>query len=263
MIKKVKKVLEFFSTVLVVLIVVATVLMVGVRLFGLQVFSVLSGSMEPEYKTGSLIYVKEVDPYELATGDVITFMVSEDTVVSHRIAGVVPDDEEPSVLRFRTKGDANKSEDATMVHMNNIIGTPVFQIPYLGYVSNFVQEPPGTYYAIAMGALLLMLMFIPDLLDDDKKDEKKAKKPGKYEVSAPPAEPEKKPVPAKEKQQAPVKEKQPVPARERQTVPARERQPAPAPAEPKKQPTPAPAKSVQQEEFDFDRFLEELKKELN
>ena len=40
---------------------VLALLLVGVRLFGMQVFTVLSGSMEPTYQTGSLIYVKDVD----------------------------------------------------------------------------------------------------------------------------------------------------------------------------------------------------------
>lgn len=34
-------------------------------MLGLQVFTVLSGSMEPTYHTGSLIYVKKVDPYTI------------------------------------------------------------------------------------------------------------------------------------------------------------------------------------------------------
>ena len=51
------------------------VLLIGVRLLGVQAYSGLSGSMEPKDPVGSLIYVKAVDPYELKSGDVITFMV--------------------------------------------------------------------------------------------------------------------------------------------------------------------------------------------
>ena len=152
----------------------------GVRLFGLQVYTVLSGSMEPAYHTGSLIYVKEVDYTELEAGDVITFMLNEDTVATHRIVGVVPDDEDASVLRFRTKGDANDAEDGTLVHYRNIIGSPVFTIPYLGYVANMIQNPPGTYIAISLGAILLILVFLPDLLFSDQ-DEQTGKKKGRYE----------------------------------------------------------------------------------
>ena len=57
-----KKVWNIFTTVIVVLVVIFAVLLIGVRLFGVQVYSVISGSMEPEYPVGSLIYVKDINP---------------------------------------------------------------------------------------------------------------------------------------------------------------------------------------------------------
>ena len=174
--KKLKKIWNIFTTVLTVIAILLAVALVGVRLFGFQVFSVLSGSMEPEYHVGSLIYVKEVDYHELKSGDVITFMLDEDLVATHRIVDVCPDQDDPSVLRYQTKGDANEAADGTLVHYKNVIGTPVFTIPYLGYVSDFIQKPPGTYAAIAIGAVLLALMFLPDLFREEE-----PKKRGKYE----------------------------------------------------------------------------------
>lgn len=180
MTKTIKRIWNAVTSVLVGLVLLLAIALVGVRLFGLQVYTVLSGSMEPAYHTGSLIYVKEVDHTELETGDVITFMLSEDTVATHRIVGVVPDEEDASVLRFRTKGDANDAEDGKLVHYRNIIGSPVFTIPYLGYVANMIQNPPGTYIAISLGAILLILVFLPDLLFSDA-EKQKEKKRGRYE----------------------------------------------------------------------------------
>ena len=171
-----KKFWKCITSVLVALVVIVALLLVGARLTGLQVFTVLSGSMEPAYHVGSLIYVKDVDPFELESGDVITFMLDENTVATHRIVEVVPDEEDDSVVRFRTKGDANDSVDGGLVHYKNVIGTPVFTIPYLGYVASFIQNPPGMYYAIAFGVVLLALVFLPGMLDDGKKDKAKSEK---------------------------------------------------------------------------------------
>jgi len=171
-----KKIWSVFTTLLVILVVILAILLVGVRLIGLQVYTVLSGSMEPAYHTGSLIYVREVDARTLDTGDVITFMMNEDTIATHRIAGVVPDEEDPNVIRFRTKGDANEFEDATLVHYKNVLGSPVFTIPKLGVFAHFIQNPPGRYYAIAFIAILMLMSFMPDLFDDDKGGKKKKKK---------------------------------------------------------------------------------------
>lgn len=166
---RLKKILNSLTTIIVVMFVILAIMLVGVRLFGLQVYSVLSGSMEPEYPVGSLIYVKAVDYKELKVGDPITFLLDEDTVVTHRIIEVLVDEEDPNTIRYFTQGDANGIPDAKSVHYKNIIGTPVFTIPYMGYVSNYIQNPPGMYIAISAGAILLMLVFLPDLFTDDKK----------------------------------------------------------------------------------------------
>ena len=174
--KTLKKILNVISTILVVIVVVLALLLVGARFIGLNVYTVLSGSMEPTYHVGSLIYVKDVDTDELKAGDVITYMLDEDTIVTHRIADVILDETDPSIIRFQTKGDANDSVDGSLVHYKNVIGTPVFSIPKLGYLANYIQKPPGRYIAISAGAIILLLVFLPDLFSDDDKSEKKKKK---------------------------------------------------------------------------------------
>ena len=159
-----KKLWSVLSTLIVIAVVALAILLAGVRLVGLTPYVVLSGSMEPTYHTGSLIYDKKVDPFTLKEGDVITFMVSEDTLATHRVVGVVPDEDEPGTIRFRTKGDANDAEDGTLVHYKNVVGTPVFTIPYLGYFSNWITHAPGKYIAITAAVVFLILLFLPDML---------------------------------------------------------------------------------------------------
>ena len=176
--RSVKRIWNGVTTILVAIVVILALLLVGVRLVGMQVFTVLSGSMEPTYHVGALIYVKKVDPMELEAGDVITFMLDEDTVATHRVVEVVPDEEDPSVIRFRTKGDANDNVDGGLVHYKNVLGTPVFTIPMLGYLASYIQNPPGTYVAISAGAVLLLLVFLQDLFTQEEKPRRKR---GKYE----------------------------------------------------------------------------------
>ena len=182
--KSLKKIWNVISTILVALVVLLALLLVGARVVGLQVFTVLSGSMEPTYHTGSLIYVKKVDPYTIEEGQPITFMLNENTIATHRVVGIVPDEEDPTVIRFRTKGDANDAEDGGLVHYKNVIGTPVFSIPYLGYVADYIQHPPGMYVAISAGAVLLLLVFIPDIFADSNGEEKKPSRRGNGEQAA-------------------------------------------------------------------------------
>lgn len=162
-----KKTWNIVSSVLVVLIVLFAVFLMGSRIIGYQCYTIISPSMEPEYMVGDLIYVKEVDPATIKEGDVITFIVNEDLVVgTHRVVRVDAENQ-----RFYTKGDANEAEDGSPVHFNNVIGVPKFSIPKLGYVSNFVQNPPGMYITIGVGIVLIFLVFAPDLMGKKKKEE--------------------------------------------------------------------------------------------
>ena len=165
-----KKIWNIVSTALVVLIVLCAVFLMGSRLLGFQCYNVISPSMEPEYVVGDLIYVKEVDPTTIKEGDVITFIVNEDLVVgTHRVVRVDAENQ-----RFYTKGDANEIEDQSPVHFNNVIGVPKFAIPKLGYVSDFVQNPPGMYITIGVGIILILAVFLPDMIGKKKKEDEEA-----------------------------------------------------------------------------------------
>lgn len=235
----IKRIWSLVTTGLVVLVVILALLLAGVRLFGLQVYTVLSGSMEPTYHVGSLIYVKKVDPFTLQSGDVITFMLDEDTLATHRIVGVVPDESDPGTVRFRTKGDANEMEDGSLVHYKNVVGKPIFTIPGLGYVAGYIQKPPGLYFTIAGAVVILLLAFIPDLLgEDEPKAEKKPK--------------------AKKESKPPKAKKEPRPPK---AAPAAA--PAPAEAAPPSPPPPPPPPIMEEpaaEELSFD--LEDILNEL-
>ena len=156
----IKKIWSIVSTVFVFLVVLAAIFLMGSRVIGYRVFNIVSGSMEPTYSVGDLIYVKEVDPAAIVPGDVITFVLNEDLVVAtHRVVRV-----DAEKQRFYTKGDANETEDGAPVHFKNVIGIPQFAVPGLGYVSDFIQNPPGKYIAIGVLFAMIIGAFVPDMI---------------------------------------------------------------------------------------------------
>ena len=165
----VQKIWNVVSTALIVIIAAAALLLLSFRLLGLKGFTVLSGSMEPTYHTGSVIYVKSADADALEVGQPITFYATGKTVATHRIVEVV---EEDGSVRYRTKGDANDIADGSLVDPEDIIGTPVFSIPYLGYALSYIQSPPGLYVAIAAGAWIALIIFLPSLVFEKGNDKK-------------------------------------------------------------------------------------------
>lgn len=162
------------STVIVAIVLIFALVMVGFKLFGYQIYTVMSGSMEPKFHVGSLLYVKPVDTNTLQKDDIITFMADEDTVVTHRIDEVIHENADgETITKFRTKGDANNVADAKLVHYKNVLGVPAFSIPLLGYLAFYIQRPPGIYIALVVGTLLIASVFLPSNKGKEKTASKK------------------------------------------------------------------------------------------
>jgi signal peptidase len=159
-----KKIWNIVSSALVVIMVLCAVFLMGSRIIGFQCYTVISGSMEPKYSVGDLLYVKDVDVNSIKVGDDITFVLNEDLVVAtHQVVRVDSENQ-----HFYTKGIANEIEDSEPVHFNNVIGVPQFSIPKLGYVSDFIQNPPGMYITIGVGVILILAVFLPDMIGKKK-----------------------------------------------------------------------------------------------
>nr|WP_253958086.1 signal peptidase I [Metabacillus halosaccharovorans] len=124
--------------------------------FGYQLKTVLSGSMEPGIQTGSVIAVKSVNEDErknLQKGDVITF-IEEDRLVTHRIVEVTQTDNR---IQYMTKGDNNNAPDANPVLAENVEAVyNGFTIPHLGYFINFAQSPKGSILFMIIPGILLL-----------------------------------------------------------------------------------------------------------
>lgn len=174
-----KKIWDVLSTIIVIFVVICAVFLMGTRLIGFQAYSVLSGSMEPAYSVGDLIYVWEKDPEDIKVGDTITFVLNEDLdLATHRVVGI--DNENRA---FITKGDANDNQDNKPVKFENYKGVTLFSLPMLGYVSNFIQNPPGMYITIGIGVLLVAVVFLPDFFKKKKKNEpEESSKPDVEEI---------------------------------------------------------------------------------
>lgn len=121
------------------------------RLFGYDVYTVVSGSMEPDIPIGSAIYVEAVAPEEVAAGDVIAFY-SRGAVITHRVV-------ENRVVsgEFVTKGDANAENDMETAGYEMLVGRMAVSVPVLGSIMAVCSETTGKLYLVCgvVGAVLL------------------------------------------------------------------------------------------------------------
>ena len=157
----IKNIWNFITWLMVICVALLAILLAGVRLIGLTPYTVLSGSMEPFFHVGALIYVEKISPENVVVGDPICFVLNDDlVVVTHRVVEI-----DEANHFFITKGDANDSADGAPVLFENLVGKAVFSIPYLGYFSNWLIRPPGLYIGITFTLLLFLFILAPELLD--------------------------------------------------------------------------------------------------
>lgn len=117
-------------------------------------YVVLTGSMIPEIDPMDVVITKKRDPKELKAGDIVTFLSSDTRlsgiIVTHRIKEVFYDSN-TGKYSYKTKGDANNTEDFALAEDFNIIGEVIFKIPKLGYVQEILASKGG----------LIIFIFIP------------------------------------------------------------------------------------------------------
>ncbi|MDY0393706.1 signal peptidase I SipW [Virgibacillus halophilus] len=123
--------------------------------FGYQIKTVLSGSMEPDIKTGSIIAVKPGgDMTRFKKNDVITFTSDENILITHRIVKVMPSGNN---VRYQTKGDNNDGPDMNPVMSQNVVAEYTgFTVPYVGYALHFLQSKNGAWLMLIPGFLLMI-----------------------------------------------------------------------------------------------------------
>ncbi len=108
---------------------------------------VLSGSMEPQIKTGSLVITKSEKNYKVK--DVVAFESSNNDLVTHRIEGITN-------AGFVTKGDANNTTDPGEILNNQVKGKVIFTIPYLGRIANISKNPKGFIAVVIIPATIIV-----------------------------------------------------------------------------------------------------------
>ena len=149
--KILKKIVHYISIILYVLIFIYAIVCLPM-IFGYKPLVVLSGSMEPTFKTGSIIYYKKVNSYsDLKKGDIITYRY-KNNYISHRNVDM-------NNNLFETKGDANDISDPVIVSFDRILGKDSeISIPYLGYYIEVVNK--HIIFSIVFSVIILVSEFM-------------------------------------------------------------------------------------------------------
>lgn len=122
-------------------------------------FVVTGGSMEPEIKTGALLFTKNVPAEQVEVGDTITFR-DGDRFTTHEVINKSISNGE---IVFRTQGTANNSPDPGAVTEESLQGKKLFSIPFLGYFITWAGTVQGFLILVVLPGIAVIISEIINL----------------------------------------------------------------------------------------------------
>jgi len=132
------------------------------RLAGATPYTILTGSMRPDFPPGTMVVAKPVDPEQIGIGTVVTYQLKsgEPQVVTHRVVAVGTTMQ--GELVFTTQGDANDVADEAPVRPEQIRGELWYAVPHLGRLTSVldVGQRQLAVYVIAAGLVVYGLSMV-------------------------------------------------------------------------------------------------------
>ena len=154
--------------------------MLGTRTYPLIIVD--GTSMSPTFLNGDVLVYHGVASREITNGTVVAYMPGNIGVpaldylvmpiVVHRVIGEVVQSD--GTVYYRTKGDNNKFDDPALVRSDQILGTPVTDVPLVGLFVLFLKSSQGLVFVI--GAVVFFYMA--------KNDRERSKEKNKKELLA-------------------------------------------------------------------------------
>lgn len=172
----------FFSIVFAIIILVVTSLIIQKyilkeevpNIFGYKILQVMSGSMSGEFETGDTILIKEIkEESDLKIGDVITYRIAKNTLVTHRIVNITKTGES---LNYTLKGDANNVEDSEKILFSSIEGIYVKKLVLIGKIISFMQKPYGMVIIFVVPILLILYIINAERTKEIKRNKRREKR---------------------------------------------------------------------------------------
>lgn len=163
--KKISRIIKTIVDIILVVFVLAFVLVVCLQrfsnnelsVFGYRMFTVVSGSMLPEYEIGDVVISKNIPTKDIKVGDDVSYLGASGTfkgkVVTHRVVNI--DKDVDGKLVFHTKGTANLVEDP-LVYENQIYGVVWKKDKMLSFVYKTVATKEGMFLFIGIPILYIV-----------------------------------------------------------------------------------------------------------
>ena len=149
-----------------------------ISIFNYRMFTVASGSMEPKYMIGDVLFSKDVEASKVKVGDAITYLGKTgdvaNKVITHEVVKIEKDNNGKYI--FHTKGLTNLVEDP-IVYEEQLYGVVIHKAFLLSLVYKIISTPIGFYAFIIIPIMYIIgSEIIATALERKEEELKKRKK---------------------------------------------------------------------------------------
>ena len=149
-----------------------------ISIFNYRMFTVASGSMEPKYMIGDVLFSKDVEASKVKVGDAITYLGKTgdvaNKVITHEVVDIEKDENGKYI--FHTKGLTNLIEDP-IVYEEQLYGIVIHKAFLLSIVYKIISTPVGFYAFIIIPIMYIIgSEIIASALERKEEELKKRKK---------------------------------------------------------------------------------------
>ena len=126
-----------------------------------NLYLVRSESMRPAINMGDLIITSPLDgPIngEVTPGTIVTYEYKKENI-THRVQSI-------DGKTLVTKGDATEGPDPWSVTLSDVRGIYLFKVPYVGYLTSFIQTKLGWFLTIIIPGALLVFWLAKDIVKE-------------------------------------------------------------------------------------------------
>ena len=138
---------------------------------GYRIFTIVTGSMVPEYNVGDILVSKEVDPGTLKVGDDISYRGEvgdfSGKIITHRIITAFHDDKGYHCV---TKGIANEIEDPGIMG-DQVYGKVVYKTIFLSTICKLMNNVVSYFVIFAIVSIMVSYQVVQMIYSRDKGDD--------------------------------------------------------------------------------------------
>lgn len=158
------------ASLVVILIVTQRVFNNEFALGNYRIFTIVSGSMLPEYQLFDVILVGSKDCADIKIGDDLVYMGSVDDyagkIITHRVINIASED---GKYLFTTKGINNPLEDP-VVEEDQIYGVVKYKTVILSILSKIINNSYGFYFLVFVPITLLIFLELMDHFNEKEEE---------------------------------------------------------------------------------------------